>query len=149
MLKKYAKHYPFPDNFLVKTQFFSLHENSFVYFRLRRKILGFKKSNAFFKFFLGTSLGSTCKHATVTCPGGKTTYPVTCSLGCQRDYSIKGASTTTCQTSGQWTSYATSYCRRNNDPPTQVSASDEYPNSPYCMVAFVSRLVTRITRIIN
>lgn len=68
----------------------------------------------------GTSLGSTCKLAIVTCPAGKTTYPVTCSLSCPRDYSIKGASTVTCQTSGQWSSYAASYCRRNNDPPTQV-----------------------------
>ena len=71
--------------------------------------------------FSGTSLGSTCKHANVTCPGGKTTYPVTCSLGCPQYYSIKGASTITCQTSGQWTSYASSYCRRNNDPPSQVT----------------------------
>lgn len=70
---------------------------------------------------IGTALGSTCKHALVTCPGNKTTYPVTCSLGCPKDYSIKGASKVTCQTSGQWSTYATSYCRRNNDPPSQVS----------------------------
>ncbi|XP_068740239.1 protocadherin Fat 4-like [Montipora capricornis] len=71
----------------------------------------------------GTSLGSKCKYANVVCPGGKTTYPVTCSLSCSKDYSIKGASTVTCQTSGQWSSYATSYCRRNNDPPTQIYLS--------------------------
>lgn len=90
-------------------------------------------------FSLGTSLGSTCKHAIVTCPGGKTTYPVTCALGCPKDYSIKGSSTVTCQTSGQWSSYATSYCRRNNDPPTQVSAGDEHLISPSNVIAFSSR----------
>ena len=87
--------------------------------------------------FSGTSLGSTCKHANVTCPGGKTTYPVTCSLGCPQYYSIKGASTVTCQTSGQWTSYASSYCRRNNDPPSQVTfcknpCFKSTGNSHYC-----------------
>ena len=90
-------------------------------------------------FSLGTSLGSTCKHATATCPGGKTTYHVTCSLGCPKDYSIKGSSTVTCQTSGQWSSYATSYCRRNNDPPTQVSAGDEHLISPSNVIVFSSR----------
>lgn len=90
-------------------------------------------------FSPGTSLGSTCKHAIVTCPGGKTTYPVTCSLGCPKDYSIKGSSTVTCQTSGQWSSYATSYCRRNNDPPTQVSAGDEHLISPSNVIVFLNR----------
>lgn len=87
----------------------------------------------------GTSLGSTCKHAIATCPGGKTTYPVTCSLGCPKDYSIKGSSTVTCQTSGQWSSYATSYCQRNNDPPTQVRANDEHLISLYNVIVVLSR----------
>lgn len=102
-----------------------------------------------FPFSSGTSLGSTCKHAVVTCPGGKTTYPATCSLGCPKDYSIKGSSTITCQTSGQWSSYATSYCRRDNDPPTQVSASDEHLTSPYNVIVFLYGLVKRIARMIN
>lgn len=107
---------------------------------LLKKILSFSS---------GTSLSSTCKLAIVTCPGGKTTYPVTCSLGCPKDYSIKGSSTVTCQTSGQWTSYATSYCRRNNDPPTQVSASDQHLISPYNVMVFLSRLVKTIARMIR
>ena len=69
----------------------------------------------------GTQLGTTCKHAVVTCPGGSNQFPVTCPLSCPQHYAISGARSITCQTSGQWTSYATSFCRRINDPPTQVS----------------------------
>ena len=99
---------------LTSISFINMPINSIFSFIIRRY-----RPNV--RTFLGTSLGSTCKHANVTCPGGKTTYPVTCSLGCPQYYSIKGASTITCQTSGQWTSYASSYCRRNNDPPSQVT----------------------------
>ncbi|XP_048583508.1 protocadherin Fat 4 isoform X2 [Nematostella vectensis] len=72
----------------------------------------------------GTATGSTCQYAIVTCPADKTTYPVTCSLRCPKYYALKGATSITCQTNGQWTNFGTTYCRRINDPPTQVLLSN-------------------------
>ena len=132
------------ERFNQDTFHFSVLKLSFMSGLILSYLFNNPKRNLFFmfnniiSFFSGTSLGSTCKHAIVTCPGGKTTYPVTCSLGCPKDYSIKGSSTVTCQTSGQWSSYATSYCRRNNDPPTQVRTSDEHLISRYNVIVFFS-----------
>ena len=68
----------------------------------------------------GTQLGTTCKHAIVSCPNNQTTYPVSCSVVCPSTYAVKGVSSVACTTAGTWTSTSATYCRRINDPPTQV-----------------------------
>ncbi|XP_028399271.1 protocadherin Fat 4-like [Dendronephthya gigantea] len=71
----------------------------------------------------GTRLGTTCKHAAVSCPKNQTTYPVTCSLLCPSTYALQGARSVTCTTAGTWSSSAATYCRRINDPPTRIILS--------------------------
>ena len=70
--------------------------------------------------FPGTQLGTTCKHAIVSCPNNQTTFPVSCSILCPSTYALKGVSSVTCTAAGTWTSTSATYCRRINDPPSQV-----------------------------
>ena len=81
----------------------------------------------------GTKLGTTCKHAIVSCPNNQTTYPVSCSVVCPSTYALKGVSSVACTTAGTWTSTSATYCRRINDPPTQIVLSGSHSvleNSP-------------------
>jgi hypothetical protein len=79
--------------------------------------------------FSGTQLGTTCKHATVSCPNNQTTYPVSCPVVCPSTYALKGVASVSCTTAGTWTSVSATYCRRINDPPTQVMAISSYRKS--------------------
>lgn len=69
--------------------------------------------------------GSACKYPSVRCPGGSSVFPVTCTLECVSGYTLIGKNTVSCQTSGSW-SPVQSYCKRNNNPPSDVRI---YPKS--------------------
>ncbi|XP_062519526.1 coadhesin-like [Corticium candelabrum] len=89
----------------------------------------------------GTTYGTTCRYPTFSCTG--TTYLHTCSITCPSGYAVKNApSAMKCLSSGVWTTYSTTYCRRINDPPTKVSLSNSVVNENAASGTVVGTLST-------
>ena len=67
-----------------------------------------------------TTYGTTCLYPTASCSGK--TFGKTCTWVCKSGYGLTGGSSVIiCQSSGVWSSYSTTYCKRLNQPPTKVS----------------------------
>ena len=70
----------------------------------------------------GEANGTVCKQPWVTCPNGATVYEASCALSCPSTYRLVGMASIKCETDGDWTDgYNTIYCRRINDPASDVS----------------------------
>lgn len=68
----------------------------------------------------GTNHGTTCEHPVVSCPDNQTIFSTFCSILCPSYYAQKGANSITCTAAGTWSTTVGTYCRRINDPPSQV-----------------------------
>lgn len=75
--------------------------------------------NVFF-FSLWLDPGGACIYPTINCPSSQTIYPTQCPLICPTGYTLVGETRLSCQTTGRWKTIQ-SYCKRDNEPPTNVS----------------------------
>eukprot|EP00794_Sanderia_malayensis_P003136 gene3136-3604_t len=72
----------------------------------------------------GLAKGTVCVQPWITCPNGRTTFETVCSLSCPTTHSLRGAASISCDSSGQWsTALQTTYCKRINEPPSDVILS--------------------------
>jgi len=75
----------------------------------------------------GEANGTVCKQPWVTCPRGASVYETTCSVSCPSTYRLVGRASIRCETDGGWTDgYNTIYCRRINDPPSDIILSGSH-----------------------
>ncbi|XP_065053229.1 protocadherin Fat 4-like isoform X4 [Rhopilema esculentum] len=82
----------------------------------------------------GEANGTVCRPPWFTCPNGASVFQTTCTVGCPSTYRLKGLASVSCEADGDWSAgHKTTYCRRINDPPSDIVLSGRHvvlENSP-------------------